>query len=207
MSKAWMPFYVGDFLADTMHLSATETGIYVRLIMHCWQHGSIPRDKHKLAIIAHCDSRLWHQYEATVLRFFDVVDASTMQQKRVSTERRRSEEITNKRKAAALQKHMQNACKTDANAHTRARAPSQSHSQSSLSSLELSQSVSRETPSDGGSLATALPTGALRSPPQTEPDPSKELPKPNGGAESRPISKQKGIPTNDELRALYPKKA
>jgi uncharacterized protein YdaU (DUF1376 family) len=110
--KAYMPLFIGDFLADTMHLSATETGIYIRLLWHCWQHGSIPRDRRKLALISHLDPRLWHQYEATVLQFFDIVDASTMHNKRVSTELHRYEEISNKRKAAALQKHS----KCDANA-------------------------------------------------------------------------------------------
>lgn len=100
-----MPFYVGDFLADTMHLSAIETGIYVRLLLHCWQHKTIPTDNKKLSLIAHCDPRLWHQYRETVLAFFDIVDASTMQHKRVSAELHRSEEISSKRKAAALQKH------------------------------------------------------------------------------------------------------
>ena len=103
MSKAWMPFYVGDFLADTMHLGATERGIYISLIVHCWQHGSIPRNRRKLARIAACDSRLWHRYEETVLQFFDVVDASTMQHRRVKTELHRYAEISNKRKAAAEQ--------------------------------------------------------------------------------------------------------
>jgi len=104
-SPQWMPFYVGDFLADTMHLSAIETGIYVRLLLHCWQHRTIPTDNKKLSLITHCDPRLWHQYRETVLAFFDTVDGSTMQHKRVSAELHRSEEISNKRKAAALQKH------------------------------------------------------------------------------------------------------
>lgn len=105
MKRPWMPLYVADFIADTTQLGATETGIYIRLIMHCWQHGSIPRDDRKLALISHCDVRLWRQYRETTLQFFDVVDASTMQHKRVSKEIRRSEEISNKRKNAALQKH------------------------------------------------------------------------------------------------------
>ena len=70
MKRLWMPLYIGDFLADTQHLSATETGIYMRLIMHCWMHGSVPRDPHQLAIIAHCDVRLWHKYQAVILPFF-----------------------------------------------------------------------------------------------------------------------------------------
>lgn len=131
MSRAWMPLYVGDFLADTMHLNATETGIYMRLIMHCWQHGSIPRDDRTLALIGHCDTRVWHQYRETVLRFFDVVDASTLHHKRVDTERHRSEEISSKRKAAAMQKHMQKACKDDAKI-VQLDTQSQSQSQSLL---------------------------------------------------------------------------
>jgi uncharacterized protein YdaU (DUF1376 family) len=95
--------YISDFIATTMHLGATETGIYIRLLMHCWQHGSIPRDDRTLARISHCDPRLWHQYRETVLQFFDVVDASTMSNKRVASERLRAEQIFNKRKGAAQQ--------------------------------------------------------------------------------------------------------
>lgn len=106
MSKRpWMPLYLGDFLADTMHLGATERGIYISLLMHCWQHGTIPRDDRKLARISGCDSRLWHVHKGTVLQFFDVVDASTMQHSRVTSELHRYEKISNKRKAAAEQMH------------------------------------------------------------------------------------------------------
>ena len=103
--RIWMPLYVGDFLADTQHLGPTETGIYIRLIMHCWMHGSIPLDPRKLALISRCDPRLWHQYSNTIMPFFDVVNASTAQHKRVSTELQRCEEISNKRKGAALHMH------------------------------------------------------------------------------------------------------
>lgn len=103
--KPWMPLYIGDFIADTMHLGATETGIYIRLIMHCWQHGTIPRDRRQLALIAHCDTRLWRQYEGTILHFFDVVDASTAHHPRVTSELHRYSEISNKRKGAAEQMH------------------------------------------------------------------------------------------------------
>lgn len=112
-TRPWMPLYVGDFLADTQDLSATETGIYIRLLMHCWQHGSIPRDPHRLALIAHCDSRLWHQYGKRILLFFDVVDASTAQHKRVSKELLRMAEISNKRKGAAEQMLSKRAAKAE----------------------------------------------------------------------------------------------
>jgi uncharacterized protein YdaU (DUF1376 family) len=123
-AKPWMPLYIGDFVAGTMHLGATETGIYIRLLMHCWQHGSIPRDDRMLALISHCDTRLWHQYRETVLQFFDVVDASTMSNKRVAMERLRAEQIANKRKGAAQQM----LSKRRANAeHLLTQSQSQSH--------------------------------------------------------------------------------
>ena len=128
MKRPWMPLNVGDFVADTQHLGATETGIYIRLIMHCWQHGTIPRDERQLALISHCDTRLWHQYR-TVLQFFDVVDASTMHHKRVSAELLRCQEIFNKRSGAAQQMHTK--CKSFAGVlHDDLHTHSHSHSQS-----------------------------------------------------------------------------
>lgn len=102
-SPKWMPLYVGDFIADTMHLSAIETGIYIRLLMHCWQHHVIPRDDRQLCLISHCEPRIWHLHKEKVLAMFCTVDASTMQHRRVTRELRRSLEISNKRKGSAKQ--------------------------------------------------------------------------------------------------------
>jgi uncharacterized protein YdaU (DUF1376 family) len=114
MSKAWMPLYWGDLVADTMHLGPTEFGIYMRLIAHCWQHGSIPDDDRKLALISHCDTRLWRRYRNVVLEFFhkpseqqnsDTPCAAKMLHTRVTKELLRYAEISNKRKAAAAEMH------------------------------------------------------------------------------------------------------
>jgi uncharacterized protein YdaU (DUF1376 family) len=104
--RPWMPLYTGDFVIDTMHLGPTERGIYISLLVYAWNNdGKIPPDDYKLCNICGCDRRLWRQYKETALQFFDVVDASSAQHKRVVTELRRSDEIINKRKAAALQVH------------------------------------------------------------------------------------------------------
>jgi uncharacterized protein YdaU (DUF1376 family) len=136
MKRPWMPLYIGDFAADTDHLGPAETGIYIRLILHCWKHGTIPRDRRKLALITHCDSRLWHRYEETVLKFFDVVDASTMQHSRVSTEILRCAEISSKRKAAAQQMLSKRSAKAE-QLHTH------SHSQSKKESAGASEALRR----------------------------------------------------------------
>jgi uncharacterized protein YdaU (DUF1376 family) len=44
----WFPFYPGDFARDTMHLTAEETGVYLRLLCHQWVKGSIPEDPARL---------------------------------------------------------------------------------------------------------------------------------------------------------------
>jgi uncharacterized protein YdaU (DUF1376 family) len=35
----WIPMYWGDYLRDTMRLSATEHGAYMLLIAHYWTKG------------------------------------------------------------------------------------------------------------------------------------------------------------------------
>src|SRR6516165_510748 len=91
MSKAWMPLYIGDFLADTMHLNCQETGAYLRLIMHAWQHnGLIPDDDRLMIRIVRCHPPHWPRLRKTLCPFFEMI---------------KTEEISNKRKAAALQMH------------------------------------------------------------------------------------------------------
>ena len=43
MSFAYLPLFTGDYLRDTQHLSCSEHGIFLKLLMHCWdQKGPAP---------------------------------------------------------------------------------------------------------------------------------------------------------------------
>lgn len=50
-----MPLYGGDYLRDTMHLTAAQDGIYMRLLMHYWHsQRPLPAERRKIEGIARC---------------------------------------------------------------------------------------------------------------------------------------------------------
>ena len=71
MSRAWMPLYVADYLADTGHLTNAEHGSYLMLIFHYWQRGGLPNDDERLASIAKAKLEQWLSMKATIAEFFD----------------------------------------------------------------------------------------------------------------------------------------
>ena len=70
-AKHYMPLYVGDYLADTAHLTTVEHGAYLLLIMHYWRNGELPDDENMLARIARCTPREWKKLRDNVAAFFD----------------------------------------------------------------------------------------------------------------------------------------
>ena len=70
MRRNWMPLYVPDFIADTMRLSAAETGAYLCLIMDYWMHDGLPDDDAQLAAIARLPLKSWRQMRPTIEAFF-----------------------------------------------------------------------------------------------------------------------------------------
>lgn len=66
MSRPWMPLYVADYLADTMHFSAAEHGAYLLLIMHYWANGGLPDDDARLARIVRMSDAEWAAARAVI---------------------------------------------------------------------------------------------------------------------------------------------
>jgi uncharacterized protein YdaU (DUF1376 family) len=65
-----MPLYVGDYLADTGHLTTTQHGAYLLLLMHYWRKRELPDDDKQLAAIAKLPLRIWLEMRETIQAFF-----------------------------------------------------------------------------------------------------------------------------------------
>jgi len=82
----WMPLYIGDYLADTMHLSHAQHGIYFLLIMAYWRNGGpLPDDAEELASIAKCSAPEWRKNLRVISRFFHI-EAGKWSHKRIDAE-------------------------------------------------------------------------------------------------------------------------
>lgn len=80
-----MPLYIGDYLADTMHLSGPEHGAYLLLIMHYWRNGPLPDDDRALATIARTERKDWAAMAPTIRAFFRL-EEGRLRHKRVDHE-------------------------------------------------------------------------------------------------------------------------
>ena len=98
MSKKdlWMPLYVGEYLADTGHLTTTQHGAYLLLLMHYWRKRELPTDDKQLAAIAKLPLRIWLDIKETIQAFF----YDGWRHKRVELEFQRRMEVSEKRAAA-----------------------------------------------------------------------------------------------------------
>jgi uncharacterized protein YdaU (DUF1376 family) len=142
-----MPLFWGDFLANTMHLSAQEAGAYLFLIAHAWEHGGeIPGEANRLARIAHMRRDRWKNVWKVLEPFFERNSVGAhyngYHHTRVHDELQRLGKISNDRKAAALQKHSKSTSFAPASTSTSNRESSANAKQDAArehgpSSLEL----------------------------------------------------------------------
>lgn len=102
MSRAWMPMYWADYVADTRHLSRDEHGGYMLLIAHYWHTGSLPDDDDRLARITLCQSQCeWQRLKSVLQPFFD----DGWKHKRIDAELSKAAEAYKKRQLASEKGH------------------------------------------------------------------------------------------------------
>lgn len=100
MSQPWMPLYIADYLRDTAHLQARESGAYLHLIMAYWANGKLPNDDRQLAMIAKMSPAQWRAARVLVEPFFGV---GFISHKRIDKELARSVEVSASYAARASQ--------------------------------------------------------------------------------------------------------
>ncbi len=93
-----MPLYIGDYLADTAHLTTIQHGAYLLLIMHYWKHCGLPSDEKQLMAIARMSAEEWHGNCHVVASLFD----SNWRHPRIDTELQKVKTISEKRAIAGL---------------------------------------------------------------------------------------------------------
>jgi uncharacterized protein YdaU (DUF1376 family) len=69
-----MPVFIGDYLADTMHLSTEQHGAYLLLLFHLWRRGSLHDDDGTLAQITGLSGPAWSQARPVLADFFQIHD-------------------------------------------------------------------------------------------------------------------------------------
>jgi len=112
-TRPWMPLYVGDYRADTNHLSAAQHGAYLLLIMHYWQHGRLPEDDEQLSRVACMSVAEWRKNRPVIRAFFrdgwrhdridrEISEACDRYDRRANAGKKGNEVRWNRRNAIAL---------------------------------------------------------------------------------------------------------
>lgn len=109
MSRAWMPLYVADYLADTLDLTTEEHGFYMLLLMLAWRHkGALPNDMDLLKRALGACAKDMHGHRFNKLkrdvleRFFEMDEEGNFwTQKRLSSEWDKADELSSKQRQNA----------------------------------------------------------------------------------------------------------
>jgi uncharacterized protein YdaU (DUF1376 family) len=142
-----MPLYVADYLADTAHLGALESGAYLHLIMHYWQTGSLPDDERKLARIAKMTDAQWKKSRETLSDFFKKNWRHERIERELSEAQSAYERRANAGKKGGIAKSSNKQCSSNATA-----MPEQCSSNHNHSSL-LGENPNKHTPKELRSLS------------------------------------------------------
>lgn len=134
----FFPFYVADFLADTMHLTAEDVGVYLLILCAYWRNqGPLQDDNDALASIARMARNKWRKKKRKIIAQFFQISDGLWSQKRMNAELKRAAEIMKVRREAG---------KIGGDASARSRANAQASAAATVQ-RDIQQRVEqRETP-------------------------------------------------------------
>jgi uncharacterized protein YdaU (DUF1376 family) len=104
-TDAWMPLWIGAYLADTQRLTRDQHGGYLLLLMAYWREGGpLADDDEELAAIVKATPKEWAQLRPRMAKFFTVADGVWTQkrmEKELAGAKERSEKSSSKAQKAA----------------------------------------------------------------------------------------------------------
>jgi len=100
-NRAWMPLHIDDYIRDTDHLNASEHGAYLLLIMKYWRDGGLPSDEGLIRRYAKLSPDQWAESRDVIAAFFE----EGWHHKRIDAELAKADEIIEKRRLAAKERH------------------------------------------------------------------------------------------------------
>lgn len=104
----WMPLYIGDYIADTMHLTTLQHGAYLLLIMAYWRRGGpIPNDDDYLKGVTRYRGSVPWSYIRSVIDSYFTIDGDSLRHKRIDEEILRSSQAYERLSAAGKRGHQQ----------------------------------------------------------------------------------------------------
>ena len=136
----WMPVYIGDYIKDTMGLSAKEHGCYFLLLMNYWVEGYLNDDIEELLIVCRLQADEKRVLEKILKKFFQHQNGHYIQ-KRIEEEIRKAHNIRDRNQKNAASrwsniKSVPNKSQTNTKSvRKRCSSPSPSPSPSSSQSL------------------------------------------------------------------------
>jgi len=111
----WLPLYIGDYLADTAHLSTEQHGAYLLLLMHYWRKGPLPTDLWQVILITKLHStKARGIVQALLEEFFTIGEDGLWHQKRLDAEKSRWNAKSEKSREHAKRAAVARWSKTDA---------------------------------------------------------------------------------------------
>lgn len=151
---AFMPLWIGDYLADTTHLNTEQHGAYLLLLMAYWRRGGpLPADDQHLCRVAGVTIYKWRALRATIAAFFIEEDGLWVS-KRADEELAKAESKYGKRAEAGRKGGQATAIKGKRAKYS---APLAASSPSAVSPIEPDETFLAETSQSDCSNATAMP--------------------------------------------------
>lgn len=175
---AWMPLWIGSYLADTMSLTTQQHGAYLLILFAYWRNkGPLPDDDEDMASIAKASAGEWKKLRPKIAKFFDIEGGMWVHgraEKELAAAGHRKASATSKAKAGAeaLWKKRRGQAESDAPSDAPSNAPG-------IPGAELWQCPTPSPTPSPSESSVPDGTGAAGAPPpvdkSTEPESQKRI--------------------------------